>query len=190
MKISSQLILCSFLLSLASLPAQASKPTLESNIDLCLRAEGLRSLVNLGGLSKNRFNVYVTPSAFNEDGTPVLLSLMQSHPHEWRETRGMMGLFDRLCHPGRWKSFHLMAHPSLHVLVYRELTAGGQYRYWFLMHFDEYAPAPNHILDTIKHMTLEVIPHRIFGTRTSQRVIRRDLDKEFGKDSAGEEDGQ
>jgi hypothetical protein len=173
------LILISLILPAAHVVAQTSEPTLESNVDFFLSAEGLREAVKLQGPTSKGNSIAAIPSTFNGDGTPTLLSQMEARPLDWRETKGPLNFFDMLCHYGRWKSFRSTMRPSLHVIVFRKLSEDGQYRYWFLIHFDKYVPSGSHLWETTKHMTLEFIPNTFLGTSTSQHYVKDALDKRY-----------
>jgi hypothetical protein len=164
------------LLTMMSVIAQAGAPTLESNIDLFLNEAGLRNTVKLESITKDRNSIYATPNKLDENGTPMLLSKMKACPDDWQETKGLLTGGDRLCHRGRWKSFHSTNRPSLHVVVFRERAKEGQYRYFFHLHFDRYVPSVFGFRETFKHLALEVIPHILFGKKTSQRMIKQALD--------------
>lgn len=170
-------ILIVLLLTMTCVVAQADEPTLESNVEHFLNEAGLRKTVKIEGITKDGSSIRAIPIEFKKDGMPLLVNEMETTPSHWREMRGVLIFGDRLFHPGRWKSFHSATRPSLHVVVFREQAEEGQYRYWFLIHFDRYVPTVTGFRETSKHIALEVIPHTVFGKRTSQRVIKQALNR-------------
>jgi hypothetical protein len=170
-------------LLLPALPpiAQAGEPTLESNVNLFLGEEGLLQTITIQGLTKKGSSIRAVPNQFDLDGTPTLLSRLAARPLDWRETKGTLSLFDRLCHRGRWKSVRSTSRPSMHIVVYRERDAGNQYHYWFLIHFDEYVPSGSNLWETAKHLTLEVIPNTFLGKAMSQDAVNSFLVKRYSK---------
>lgn len=157
--------------------AQADEPTLESNVEHFLNEAGLRKTVRIEGITKDGSSIRAIPIEFKKDGMPLLVNEMETTPSHWREMRGVLIFGDRLFHPGRWKSFHSATRPSLHVIVFREQAEEGQYRYWFLIHFDRYVPTVTGFRETSKHIALEVIPHTVFGKRTSQCAIKQAMEQ-------------
>jgi hypothetical protein len=170
-------ILIVLLLTMMCGIAQAAEPTLESNVEYFLNEAGLRKTVKIEGITKDGSSIRAIPIEFKEDGMPLLVNEMETTPSHWREIRGVLIFGDRLFHPGRWKSFHSAIRPSLHVVVFREQAEEGQYRYRFLIHFDRYVPTVTGFRETFKHIALEVIPHTIFGKRTSQYAIKQAIEQ-------------
>lgn len=174
-----------FILLLLSFPtlslwARAGEPTLESNVSLFLGEQGLLDTVNLQGPTRKGSSIRAVPVLFDADGTPTLLSRILGRPLDWRETKGTFSLFDRLWHRGRWKSFRSTLRPSLHLIVFREEDADGHYRYLFLLHFDKYVPSTRHLWETVKHLTMEVIPNTFLGKATSQNAVKGALERQHG----------
>jgi hypothetical protein len=155
----------------------AREATLESNIVFFLSEAGLNETIKFVGRSNNRDSVYAVPIEFDAKGRPALLWTMENTPQDWREVKSPLSLFDRFCHHGRWKSFRSTSTPSLHVIVFRERDSHNNYHYWFHIHFDTYVPSLSKPWGTVQHMSLEVIPRLVFGTRTSQSRIEDELYK-------------
>lgn len=168
---------------LAVMPAiHAHEATLEDNVNFFLSEAGLSETIKLVGRSNNRDSVIAVPVTFDATGLPTFLWTMQRSPRDWREIKSPLSFFDRLCHHGRWKSFRSTATPSLHVVVFRERKSQQPDRYWFHLHFDTFAPSLSKPWQTVRHMSLEVIPRMITGKRPSQRRIGAELSKRKPKD--------
>jgi hypothetical protein len=87
-----------------------------------------------------------------------------------RSFRKEFGAISYMFH-GTSEGYRQIAHPSMHFVYYKRIQTWS-------VHFDIWCPLVKKPLTIAKHVGLEVIPHAIFRTRTSQSKIKNLLDKQ------------
>ncbi len=150
-----------FVLTCAVTAKAQAKPDLQTNVSLVLSRMQLQDSVDFVGEIKHGDAIWARPRYALGNVDQLQLSLKNNRI--WKHD----AWWTRIWHLSRSQSYRLLMRPSLHVQVYKKKDWGLMY----MMDIDRFPPALRRPVDSTLHLILEIIPHKVWRTHTSQELI-------------------
>lgn len=155
------LLVAMFTLTCAVTAKAQAEPDLQTNVSLVLSRMQLQDSVDFVGEINHGDAIWARPKY--APGNIDQLQLSLKNKQIWKRDPW----WTRIWHPSRSQSYRLLVRPSLHVHVYKKKDGTLMYK----MDIDRFPPAWRRPVDSTLHLILEIIPHKVWGTHTSQALI-------------------